>query len=306
MEAFIVICWLVLCAAVGFYAAGKGRSGVGIFFLSLFLSPLVGLVVALAMRPDEKKVAAAQGMKRCPECAEFVQPEAKICRFCQHKFTEEEQVAAEAAQLAAANIPPVPPCPKCGSVSTFVSWEKTRASRWWKEAQTRFLRCRKCKEKWQQGDSEPAEKIADWVTLTALFAAGILITLVLLLIIGRSRGTTTDTVPASTHVDSQSQAVPTSVTNDAELLVYRCGKPDEDRSTAYDNPRPPIPTRLIFYRKARLMFAYTPGGGAKLGDPPYSWKLLGIKDTRTNRVLQAGQLKATLSQRLPCAVEKPR
>ena len=105
------------------------------------------------------------------------------------------------------------------------------------------------------------------------------------------------------HTDSVGRTVPASITNDADLLVYRCGKPNKDDSTAYDNPRPPIPTRLITYSKAHLMFAYFPGGEVKLGDPPpYSWKLLGIKDTRTNSPIKAGQLKSTLSRRLPCAL----
>ncbi len=111
--------WFVLCGAVGKYAENKGRNGIGIFFLSFFLSPLVGFVVALAMSPNEKKVAAAQGKKRCPECAEFVQPDAKTCRFCQHKFTEAEQ-------LAAAGMSAGPPCPKCASISTLLIYGESK------------------------------------------------------------------------------------------------------------------------------------------------------------------------------------
>ncbi|MFB3916047.1 MAG: zinc-ribbon domain-containing protein [Terriglobales bacterium] len=51
------------------------------------------------------------------------------------------------------------------------------------------------------------------------------------------------------HTDSIGRAVPASVTNDAEVLLHRCGKPDKDDSTAYDNPRPPIPTRMITYKE---------------------------------------------------------
>ncbi len=162
MEVLIfIIIWLALCIPVGFYAEGKGRSGVGIFFLSLFLSPLVGLVAALAMRPDEKKAAAAQGKKRCPECAEFVQPEAKTCRFCHHNFTEAED-------LAAAGIPAGPPCPKCGSINTFSPTKRVKASHWWKEAEVTSLCCRKCGKEWQPGNAAPIESISKGNIISAM------------------------------------------------------------------------------------------------------------------------------------------
>lgn len=149
----IFIGWFVLCGAVGKYAENKGRNGIGIFFLSFLLSPLVGFVVALAMSPNEKKVAAAQGKKRCPQCAEYIQPDAKICRFCQYKFPE----LAELEQLKAAGIAAGPACPKCGSVNTFSRNEQARASRWWKVAEIFRFHCRKCGGAWQAGKSAPIE-----------------------------------------------------------------------------------------------------------------------------------------------------
>jgi len=100
MEISILIVWLALCGVAAYIAGNKGRSGVGIFFLSFFFSPVVGIIVALVMSPD----LAAQGKKKCPNCAEFVQPDAKTCRFCQHSFVEEEAAerARQEAQLAAA------------------------------------------------------------------------------------------------------------------------------------------------------------------------------------------------------------
>ena len=86
LSSFILISWFVLCGAVGAIASKKGRSAVAGFAISFFLSPLVGLLVVLAMSSDETEIAAAQGKKKCPQCAEYVQPEARICRFCQHKF----------------------------------------------------------------------------------------------------------------------------------------------------------------------------------------------------------------------------
>jgi hypothetical protein len=94
-ELSIFVIWLALCGVAAYIAGGKGRSEVGIFFLSFFMSPLVGIIVALAISPN----LAAQGKKKCPSCAEFVQPDARVCRFCQHSFVEEE--AAEQARIKA-------------------------------------------------------------------------------------------------------------------------------------------------------------------------------------------------------------
>ena len=43
----IVILWTILCFVVGGLANARGRSGVGFFFLSVVLSPLIGLLILL-------------------------------------------------------------------------------------------------------------------------------------------------------------------------------------------------------------------------------------------------------------------
>ena len=109
----------------------------------------------------------------------------------------------------------------------------------------------------------------------------------------------------SAHTDSAGNPIPATVTNDAELLVSRCGKPDKDDSTEYDKPRPLIPARLITYKKAHLMFAYIPGGGSRLGNPPpYAWKLMGITEIRTKKAIAPAQIQDALTTRLPCALGK--
>ncbi|MFC1234438.1 hypothetical protein [Vibrio sp. F74] len=88
---FVVIMWLVFAVLVGVYASNKGRSGVGLFFVSLILSPIIGLIIALIMSPNQDKVEqssiASGDMKKCPLCAELVRSEASVCKHCSAELT---------------------------------------------------------------------------------------------------------------------------------------------------------------------------------------------------------------------------
>lgn len=46
--------WIVFSIIVGAIASGKNRSGIGYFFISLLLSPLIGLVI-VAVQGDNKE-----------------------------------------------------------------------------------------------------------------------------------------------------------------------------------------------------------------------------------------------------------
>ncbi|WP_418641483.1 hypothetical protein ACNUDM_08345 [Vibrio chaetopteri] len=90
---FVVILWLIFSALVGSVAASKGRSGIGFFFISLVVSPLIGLIIALVIDPNqaqvEQKSLQAGANKRCPECSELVKVEATTCKHCQSKLEPE-------------------------------------------------------------------------------------------------------------------------------------------------------------------------------------------------------------------------
>jgi len=86
--------WLGLSIVVWVGASSKGRFGFGWFLLAIIISPLIAGLLVLVLpsrRPQPVTIVqASQGqpnnLKRCPECAEVVQADARICRFCRHEF----------------------------------------------------------------------------------------------------------------------------------------------------------------------------------------------------------------------------
>ena len=85
----LLIGWLTFAVAPAVLAARRGRTGVGWYFVSLLISPLLAFVLLLVLPNLEEDERRAM-MRKCPACAELVRPEAKICRFCRHEFSAEE------------------------------------------------------------------------------------------------------------------------------------------------------------------------------------------------------------------------
>src|SRR5689334_19654363 len=99
----VVVIWLIVafvCGLVGSaIGSGKGRQGAGFALGALF--GIFGILIIAVMSPTpeaqaemNEEVAAAQAqlaqatgrnestLRRCPWCAELIQPAAKICRYC--------------------------------------------------------------------------------------------------------------------------------------------------------------------------------------------------------------------------------
>ncbi|MEF1173640.1 hypothetical protein [Vibrio sinaloensis] len=91
----VVILWLIFSIIVGSVASGKGRSGIGFFFVSLILSPLIGLIIVLVIQPNQETVeqrALETGQqKRCPKCSELVRAEAAMCKHCGSELEQPTQ-----------------------------------------------------------------------------------------------------------------------------------------------------------------------------------------------------------------------
>jgi hypothetical protein len=97
----IVFGWLILSILGGAIASSKGRSGIGFFFLSVFLTPLVGILAA-AFMPSLKPAAGVDTRERVPcfKCAELVLPEAVVCKHCGADLAALRAEAQQQAQAA--------------------------------------------------------------------------------------------------------------------------------------------------------------------------------------------------------------
>lgn len=73
----VFLIWLLGAVFVSWLATTFNRSFWSYFFLSFFLTPILGLIVLLAKGKIEKK---------CPKCAEGVKLDAMICKHCGHSF----------------------------------------------------------------------------------------------------------------------------------------------------------------------------------------------------------------------------
>lgn len=88
----------------------------------------------------------------------------------------------------------------------------------------------------------------------------------------------------------------TAAHDDLSLFLEKYGKPDIVDSTEYDKPRPPMVTKWIVYKKARVRATYL--ADSLNSPPPYDkWTLVGFQDSITKKVIEPAEVVRRMENR---------
>lgn len=101
MDLFLIALYVIGFASLSAIAANtKNRDPVGWFFIGLLFG-IFGLAAALIVEKIDptadsnsssrsKGFDASEMTRKCPDCAEIIKMEARVCRFCNRQFSESE------------------------------------------------------------------------------------------------------------------------------------------------------------------------------------------------------------------------
>jgi len=99
-----------------FIADSKGRSFIlwWMFGAALFIVALpVSILISDETYPTPAKKDDINDMKKCPECAEWIKKEARLCRYCGTRFNDSNDSVPEPKEI---DKPRKSYCPKCNEI----------------------------------------------------------------------------------------------------------------------------------------------------------------------------------------------
>ncbi len=100
----LLVIWIICGAVTAIIAASKGRSGAGWLMIGLLLG-IFGVILVACMPAVPKEAVATspnfaasqavnQQTKTCPDCAETILVNAKVCKHCGYRFDATKAVEA--------------------------------------------------------------------------------------------------------------------------------------------------------------------------------------------------------------------
>lgn len=86
----ILVPAVVIGLVPAFIAKSKGRNFIlwWIYGAGLFIIAIIHIFVIKSTNQQNEKDMLDEGMKKCPFCAEFIKPDAKVCRYCSRDIVE--------------------------------------------------------------------------------------------------------------------------------------------------------------------------------------------------------------------------
>lgn len=90
-----LIGWIIFSWIAGYIAQQRGHTFWGFFVVALVFTPIISIIVALVIKQDQhfldEQAIAAGEVERCPDCAELIRPDARLCRFCGLRFEADDE-----------------------------------------------------------------------------------------------------------------------------------------------------------------------------------------------------------------------
>jgi hypothetical protein len=120
------------------------------------------------------------------------------------------------------------------------------------------------------------------------FAVGCLAVFLGLGVLGSIGGAIAGGGSSSNHTPTAAETL--NAKDDLDLFVKRYGMPDVDDSTLHDDPRPPIVTRWLVYKKENVKALY-------VHENDGSWKWVGFMDAKSKGIVKPEQVAERMKKR---------